>query len=62
MSEGALRGGLTGFSVLAATENGCRGRLWRRKGSACGPLRALAPPSPPRLPDEVFEKKTSSGW
>ena len=36
-------------------------RLRRRKGSACGPLRALAPPSPPRLPDEVFKKKASSG-
>jgi hypothetical protein len=35
--------------------------LRRRKGSADGPLRALAPPSPSRLPDEVFEKKTPSG-
>jgi hypothetical protein len=37
----------------------CRHRLWRSKGAASGPLRALAPPSPPRLPDEVFEKRTS---
>jgi hypothetical protein len=36
-------------------------RLWRRKGAAYGPLRALAPPSPPRLPDEVFDEKTASG-
>jgi hypothetical protein len=39
----------------------CRKRLWHRKGAASGPLRALAPPSPLRLPEEVFEKKTSSG-
>ncbi len=36
-------------------------RLWRRKGAACGPLRALAPPPPPRRPDEVFGEKTASG-
>ena len=36
-------------------------RLRRRKGSAFGPLRALAPPSPPRPPEGVFDEKTPSG-
>jgi hypothetical protein len=41
--------------------NQCRNRLRRRKGLAFGPLRALAPPSPLRPRDGVFEKKTPLG-
>jgi hypothetical protein len=41
--------------------NCCRYWLRRHKGAAFGLLRALAPPSPSRLPDEVFGEKTESG-